>query len=88
MAAKQLAYSDEARQKLLAGVSKLARAVRCTLGPRRPFRLPPHRSVRREHHEAPMAVGDGHTRRVGPRRTDGRGPGRAPSPANGGLSGT
>src|SRR5262249_19256676 len=27
-------YSDEARQKLLSGVSKLARAVRCTLGPR------------------------------------------------------
>src|SRR5437764_815149 len=34
MAAKQLTYSDEARQKLLAGVSKLARAVRATLGPR------------------------------------------------------
>src|SRR2546428_1999218 len=34
MAVKQLAYSDEARQKLLAGVSKLARAVRSTLGPR------------------------------------------------------
>src|SRR6266852_501385 len=34
MAAKQLAYSDEARQKLLAGVGKLARAVRSTLGPR------------------------------------------------------
>src|SRR3954471_2932729 len=34
MAAKQLAYADEARQKLLSGVSKLARAVRCTLGPR------------------------------------------------------
>src|SRR5213082_2682120 len=34
MASKQLAYSDEARQKLLAGVSKLARAVRSTLGPR------------------------------------------------------
>src|SRR6202790_5118242 len=34
MGAKQLAYSDEARRKLLAGVSKLARAVRCTLGPR------------------------------------------------------
>ena len=34
MAAKQLAYSDEARQKLLAGVTKLARAVRATLGPR------------------------------------------------------
>src|ERR1700747_549738 len=32
--AKQLAYADEARQKLLAGVSKLARAVRSTLGPR------------------------------------------------------
>src|SRR5438128_10205890 len=34
MGAKQLTYSDEARQRLLAGVSKLARAVRCTLGPR------------------------------------------------------
>src|SRR6187399_3738539 len=34
MAAKQLTYSDEARQKLLAGVSKLARAVKATLGPR------------------------------------------------------
>src|SRR5215470_7920531 len=34
MGAKQLVYADEARQKLLAGVSKLARAVRCTLGPR------------------------------------------------------
>src|ERR1700750_318464 len=34
MGAKQLTYSDEARQKLLAGVSKLARAVRSTLGPR------------------------------------------------------
>src|SRR3954447_20366755 len=32
--AKQLSYADEARQKLLAGVSKLARAVRSTLGPR------------------------------------------------------
>jgi chaperonin GroEL len=34
MAAKQLTYSDEARQKLLGGVTKLARAVRSTLGPR------------------------------------------------------
>ncbi|MFO0865771.1 MAG: chaperonin GroEL [Gemmataceae bacterium] len=34
MGAKQLTYADEARQKLLAGVSKLARAVRATLGPR------------------------------------------------------
>src|ERR1700693_4767608 len=34
MAAKQLSYSDEARQKLLAGVSKLGRAVASTLGPR------------------------------------------------------
>src|SRR4051794_7874175 len=34
MAAKQLAYADEARQKLLSGVTKLAKAVRCTLGPR------------------------------------------------------
>src|SRR5450432_1155521 len=34
MGAKQLTYSDEARQKLLAGVSKLARAVKSTLGPK------------------------------------------------------
>ena len=34
MGSKQLTYSDEARQKLLAGVTKLARAVRSTLGPR------------------------------------------------------
>src|SRR6266576_2669244 len=34
MGAKQLAYADDARQKLLSGVSKLARAVRSTLGPR------------------------------------------------------
>src|SRR5258708_15106847 len=32
--AKQLAYADDARQKLLSGVTKLARAVRSTLGPR------------------------------------------------------
>jgi chaperonin GroEL len=34
MAAKQLAFADDARQKLLAGASKLARAVKSTLGPR------------------------------------------------------
>ena len=34
MSAKQLAFSDDARQKLLSGASKLARAVRSTLGPR------------------------------------------------------
>src|SRR5882757_9988630 len=34
MSAKQLAFADEARQKLLTGASKLARAVRSTLGPR------------------------------------------------------
>src|SRR3984957_12160967 len=34
MGAKQLVYADDARQKLLAGVGKLARAVRSTLGPR------------------------------------------------------
>src|SRR5690349_22484967 len=34
MGAKQLSYSDEARQSLLAGASKLARAVKSTLGPR------------------------------------------------------
>ncbi|HYH63611.1 MAG TPA: chaperonin GroEL, partial [Urbifossiella sp.] len=34
MAAKQVSYADDARQKLLAGASKLARAVRSTLGPR------------------------------------------------------
>ncbi|MCS7166564.1 MAG: chaperonin GroEL [Gemmatales bacterium] len=34
MGAKQLAYGDEARQKLLSGVTKLSRAVKSTLGPR------------------------------------------------------
>src|SRR5471030_1526350 len=34
MGAKKLVYADEARQKLLAGVNKLAKAVRSTLGPR------------------------------------------------------
>jgi chaperonin GroEL len=34
MASKQLAFADDARSKLLAGASKLARAVRATLGPR------------------------------------------------------
>ncbi|MCK4277120.1 MAG: chaperonin GroEL, partial [Phycisphaerae bacterium] len=34
MAAKQLALESEAREALLAGVAKLARAVRSTLGPR------------------------------------------------------
>ncbi|MEP0842759.1 MAG: molecular chaperone GroEL, partial [Phycisphaerae bacterium] len=34
MAAKQLAYGEEARGSLLAGVEKLARAVKSTLGPR------------------------------------------------------
>src|SRR3954467_13741600 len=32
--AKQMVFDDEARQPLLAGVSKLAKAVRSTLGPR------------------------------------------------------
>ena len=31
---KQMVFNEEARQSLLAGVSKLARAVRSTLGPR------------------------------------------------------
>src|SRR5436189_3704029 len=34
MTAKQISYADDARAKLLTGVSKLARAVRSTLGPR------------------------------------------------------
>src|ERR1700760_3594063 len=34
MAAKMLAFDAEARKSLLAGVSKLARAVKTTLGPR------------------------------------------------------
>ena len=34
MAAKQMVFDDEARQPLAAGVEKLARAVRSTLGPR------------------------------------------------------
>lgn len=34
MASKQIAFADDARQKLLAGATKLSRAVRSTLGPR------------------------------------------------------
>ncbi len=34
MAAKQLAFKEEAREALLSGVTKLARAVKTTLGPR------------------------------------------------------
>src|ERR671926_64294 len=34
MADKQLSYADDARQKLLEGAHKLAKAVRATLGPR------------------------------------------------------
>ena len=34
MAAKMLAFDAEARKSLLDGVSKLARAVKSTLGPR------------------------------------------------------
>jgi len=34
LVAKQMVFEDEARQPLLAGVSKLARAVKSTLGPR------------------------------------------------------
>jgi chaperonin GroEL len=34
MAAKQLVFGDEARRKILAGVEKLARAVKVTLGPK------------------------------------------------------
>ena len=34
MAAKQLKFGDDARQKMITGVNKLARAVTTTLGPR------------------------------------------------------
>src|SRR6202047_1046160 len=34
MGAKQLVYADEARQRVMAGVTKLAKAVSSTLGPR------------------------------------------------------
>ena len=34
MSAKQMLFDDEARRPLAAGVAKLARAVRSTLGPR------------------------------------------------------
>ena len=34
MAAKQLLFGDDARQKMLAGVNKLAQAVTTTLGPK------------------------------------------------------
>src|SRR5690606_13455953 len=35
MAAKQLVFGDEARQKMLTGINKLADAVTVTLGPKR-----------------------------------------------------
>ena len=34
MAAKQIAFREEARDKILAGVQQLSRAVKVTLGPR------------------------------------------------------
>ena len=34
MAVKELAFESDARAGLLAGVEKLSRAVKCTLGPR------------------------------------------------------
>ncbi len=34
MTAKQIVFGDEAREKIVAGVTRLARAVRCTLGPK------------------------------------------------------
>ncbi|MCW5593716.1 MAG: chaperonin GroEL, partial [Burkholderiales bacterium] len=34
MAAKRIVFGEEARAKIVAGVNQLARAVRCTLGPR------------------------------------------------------
>ena len=33
MAAKQIAYDNDAREKILRGIQKLARAVKVTLGP-------------------------------------------------------
>jgi chaperonin GroEL (HSP60 family) len=33
MAGKQIVYAEEARAKILAGVNKLAQAVKVTLGP-------------------------------------------------------
>ena len=33
MSAKQMMFSDDARQKILAGVNKLAKAVKSTMGP-------------------------------------------------------
>ena len=34
MAAKQIRYEQDVRERMLAGVNKLANAVRVTLGPR------------------------------------------------------
>ena len=31
--AKQILFDDQARQKMRAGIEKLARTVRCTMGP-------------------------------------------------------
>jgi chaperonin GroEL len=56
MAGKQIVYAEEARAKILAGVNKLANAVKVTLGPKRPQRGP-----REEVRLAPTVTKDGVT---------------------------
>ena len=60
MAAKMLAFDTEARKSLLAGVTKLARAVKSTLGPARPQRR----------HRQGLGQPDGHQGRRHRRRGD------------------
>ena len=58
--AKQIVFDDDARGPLLAGVSKLARAVRSTLGPRGPQRRAGQRMGLAESHQRWRHCGGGH----------------------------
>ena len=55
MAAKMLAFDAEARKALLEGVTKLARAVKATLGPR--GRHVENQDQQRRHHRASADAG-------------------------------
>ncbi|MBD3360660.1 chaperonin GroEL, partial [Candidatus Peregrinibacteria bacterium] len=53
--AKQIQFSDDARQKLLAGIEKLAKAVKITLGPKG------RNAILEKKYGAPMVTNDGVT---------------------------
>ena len=54
MAAKQIAYDNDARERILRGIQKLAKAVKVTLGPS--GRVPRPRGARRRRWDGVMAA--------------------------------